>query len=686
MKVFALVMVLAWLAGGWAPASARERQPLNDGWHFIREDVPGARAADFNDAGWVSVQLPHTYNADDAGAGGDKNRGEQEGVYYRGPAWYRRGLDLTPRPDQRYFLQFDGAALVTDVYVNGQSVGHHEGGYAGFRFDVTHALRPGHNVVAVRVDNSPAAQVAPLTGDFDVFGGLYRGVSLVAADAVHVDLGDHGGPGVYAATRALTPARADIAARILLKNDARAPAHVHVETRIVDAQDKVVARASATRSLAAGEGAPLDLALAVRQPVLWNGRGQGYLYHVVTEVTAGASHDRVVVPLGIRTIALDAQRGLLLNGRPYRVYGADMQQPGRMGKGTAVSDADIDEDMHILDDMGVTGLRLAHMQHPQRVYDDADTMGILLTTEVPLVDEMTETPAFRDNIVEQLRELIAQNYDHPSVALWGIGNEIRRGGEGYNNSVLAALQSTAKAMDTTRPTVYAHCCLPDDDAIAGHSDAISYNRYFGWYGNTFADMGKWADDLHKRFPNRVIGISEYGAGASIHQQEDPPKVPNPQGFWHPEQYQALYHEANWRELDARPWIWSDFVWVAFDFPSFRRNEGDRPAINDKGLVTEDRKTKKDAYYWYQANWTAKPMLHITSARDTPKRTRVVTVKIYTNQATARLTLNGADQGTQPVGDRMARWTITLKTGDNLVEASAGDVHDSVHWAYSDAPR
>jgi len=660
-----------------APALAREQISLNSDWLFIKADVPEAKTADYHANSWQPVTLPHTFNAGDANQGGDKSRGELEGVYYRGPGWYRRQLEITPVAGQHYVLQFDGAALVTDVWVNGQAVGHHEGGYAAFRFDITDALKAGDNLIAVRVDNTRVPQVAPLTGDFNVFGGLYRNVSLITTGGVHVDLMDHGGPGVYVTTKTISAAKADIGARILLKNDGAQAAKLTVKTRILDADSKAIATAKSTVSLAVGQSLPVEQALVVNRPHLWAGRKDAYLYKVVIE----AGTDSVTVPLGIRTVMIDPDKGFLLNGQPYRIYGANMQQPGRKGKGTAVSDADIDKDMQILDDMGVTALRLAHMQHTKRVYDDADRMGILLTTEVPLVDEISAGQAFQDNAVQQMQELIAQNYNHPSVALWGLGNEIRHL-DPDPNPVLAALQTTAKAMDPTRPTVYAHCCLADDDPVAGHSDVISYNRYFGWYGDTFADMGKWADALHAKYPKRIFGVSEYGAGASILHQEDAPKGVVPQAYWHPEQYQALYHEGNWQVLKARPYLWSDFIWVAFDFPSFRRNEGDRPAINDKGLVTEDRQTKKDAYYWYQANWSDKLMIHITSPRDIHKRIRRVKVKVYSNMDEVRLSLNGASVGAQKVTDHVATWEIDLKDGENVVEAFAGkDLHDRVVWNY-----
>ncbi len=660
-----------------AIAEARTQTSLNAGWAFIRQDIPAAKDAAFDAGGWQKVDLPHSFNAHDVRSASDRDAIASPNGYYRGPAWYRRALDLTPVKGQHYYLQFDGATLVADVYVNGRSVGRHEGGYAAFRFDITDALKAGGNVIAVRVDNTKVAQVAPLNGDFNVSGGLTRGVSLVAVPDVHVDLTDHGGPGVYVSTQEMSESRADIAVRSLLANDG-AKTSAMVRTRILDADGKVVVQSTHRQALASGV-ATVDQVLTIRRPHLWQGRQSPYLYRVEVAV----ADDIVAVPLGVRTIATDPNKGLLLNGRPYGVHGVNMQQPGRPGKGTAVSDADIDADMQMLDDLGATGLRLAHMQHPQRVYDDADHYGFIVTTEVPLVNEVTADAAFHDNIVEQLRELIAQNYNHPSVAMWGLGNELWDNSDAAN-ALMADLQKTAKAMDPKRPTVYSHCCLADDAAIATHADVTSFNRYYGWYSGEFADLGKWADAVHARFPDRVFGISEYGAGASIKAQEDPAGRPATTSYWHPEQYQAAYHEANWKQLSARPWLWSDYIWVAFDFPAYARNEGDRPGMNDKGLISEDRSVKKDAYFWYQANWSDRLMVHISSPRYAHRRTRNVTVKIYANVDEVRLSLNGESLGAQTVVDHVATWKVTLKDGDNVVEAFAGkDLHDIVHWTYSD---
>lgn len=678
-----------WAMAAGAALSAEETA-LVEGWRFVREDVQGAQAPRFDDAAWSSVVVPHTYNAADSGIGGAKARGEPEGVYYRGPAWYRLSLDHAPEPGKRYYLHFGGATLKADIFLNGRAIGTHEGGYAAFRYDVTGALRAGRNLLAVRVDNARNTRYAPLNGDFNIFGGLYREVKLIEAPDLHIDLLDHAGPGLHVRTASLADGQADIAARVLVKNDRRSPAQFEVVTRIFDADGATVAESRTPTTLAAGRGQAVEQTLRLAEPKLWEGRRSPYLYQVKTEILVdGQPIDSAQASLGVRTVGLNAQGQFTLNGQPYALYGANIQMPTRFGKGPIVTDAEIDEDMKIMADMGVTALRLAHMQHPPRVYEEADRLGILLTTEVPLIDDMDPSDHFRENLVQQMRELIAQTDNHPAVGLWGIGNELRTSGDAANR-LLAALQSTAKELDPGRPTTYAHCCLDDDDSIAQHSDTVSYNRYFGWYWTEAKDIGPWADELHARMPNRPIGVSEYGAGASILHQEDPVmRRPVADGYWHPEQWQTSFHEVHWRELGARPYLWSNFIWLGFDFPSFKRNEGDRPAINDKGLVTEDRQTFKDAYYWYQANWSDVPMLHITSRRDVNKRIARVKVKVFSNQPQVRLRLNGGDWATVPVVDHAAVWDIDLASGENVVDAltevDGRELTDSVRWTYRTNP-
>jgi len=665
-----------------APALARAPRPvqsLNADWRFLKGDPVDAAAPILDTKAWLNVMLPHTFNAGD---------GEDGGGYYRGPGWYRRELDLAPQPPgRRLFLQFDGAALNAEVFLNGTRVGSHAGGYAAFRFDITDLARPGRNLLAVRVDSAATPTVAPLGGDFTVFGGLYRGVSILSTPALHVDALDHGGPGIYVTTPKVSAESAEVAVLTRVRNDGGKAQRASVTTAILDAEGREVARSVSRVATRPGEVTPLTQTLVLPRPRLWNGRKDPYLYQVRTEVAAiGADEpaDEVSVPLGVRTFRVDPKAGFFLNGQRLSLHGANLFHSGRPGKGLAVTEAEIDEDFQILEEMGATGLRLVHFQHPAHAYDRADRDGLVLWTEIPLNSQVDASPAFEANIVEQLRELIRQNANHPSVMFWGLGNEIYAS-DAASNRILARLQAEAKAEDPTRPTVYAHCCGADDAPHAMHTDLIAYNKYFGWYPDQVGEIGDWADRAHALIPGRAMAVSEYGAGASVLQQEDPPRRPVPASGWHPEQYQSLFHERAGAQLGARDYLWGQFVWVAFDLASDGRNEGDRPGINDKGLVTYDRRTRKDAYYWYQAQWSDRPMVHITSRRMTPRAVQPAAVRVYSNAPRLRLTVNGVDQGEREVLNHVAAWPgVTLKPGDNQVQAASvvdPAVQDSVVWRY-----
>jgi len=679
----ALLLLLAALALGLAaPALAaggsREQVLLSAGWLFAKGDHPGASEPAFDDTAWTRVTLPHTFNAGESG----------EGDYYRGPGWYRRAFEIAAiRPGRRLYAQFDGAALVADVYLNGRHACRHEGGHAAFRCDLTEMLQPGRNVLAARVDNAASRVVSPLGGDFTVFGGLYRPVSLIEADALHFDLLDDGGPGLYARASEIGEAVATISVRARVANAQPRSRRAPVTIRVLDAEGREVARASTIVEVPARNvrNATVDLRLA--SPRLWNGVRDPYLYRVVASLGEGG--DEVAVPLGIRSFAFDPARGFLLNGRPYPLRGVNLMHSARPGKGTAVTDAEIAEDFAILREMGSTGVRLVHFQHPQAAYDEADRLGLAAWTEIGINGEIEDTPEFRANAAQQMRELITQNYNHPSVALWGIGNEVYAD-EPKVERVLRELHETARQADPSRPTVYAHCCQADDHPKAMVTDVIGFNRYFGWYPDqSGTTIGEWAERFHAAHPERPFAVSEYGAGASVLHQEDPPRPVVPASGWHPEQFQAQYHESNWLELEDKPYLWGTFVWVAFDLASAGRHEGDRRGINDKGLVTYDRQVRKDAWYWYRAWWSDRPMLHITSRRFTDRADPRATVKVYTNAEAATLIVNGTEIGTRQAENRIVSWPITLREGANAIEvrAQVGDdvLIDRVTWSYRKAP-
>ena len=537
----------------------------------------------------------------------------------------------------------------------------------------------------MRVDNSANPHIAPLGGDFTVFGGLYRGVSLIRTPIVHVDALDHGGPGVYATTVSMASGKATVRVTTRVRNDGPLIGKARVTTRIVDAEGAVVAQASWAGALRDGATTPVEQTLTIDKARGWNGRKDPYLYAVATEVSGGGDEvDAVKVPLGLRTIRIDPDKGFFLNDQHLAVHGVNLHLD-RPGVGLAVSDDNIAEDFGLMEAMGVTGLRLVHFQHPAKAYDLADRDGLVVWTEIPFNAKVGYEPEFLANLKQQLQELIRQNYNHPSVVIWGLGNEVYAADEATNQA-LAALQSLAKAEDPSRPTVYAHCCASDTDRLTTHTDVIGYNRYYGWYPDKGETIGAWADEVHRKAPARAMMISEYGAGASILHQQDPALRPETTAGFHPEHYQALYHEKNWRDLRDRPFIWATFVWVGFDFASDGRNEGDRPGINDKGLVSHDRRTPKDAYYWYQANWANDPMVYVTHRRQALRTTPRVDIKIYSNLSEATLTVNGAAIGAMSVKDHIAIWPdVVLSPGVNRIAVQAGtgaDARsDAVEWLY-----
>lgn len=653
-----------------APGGGRVLTSLDAGWRFHRGEVEQGAAADLDDSSWDQVTLPHSFNGAD---------GDDGGGYYRGPGWYRRTLTLKRAPAGRAYLQFDGAALITEVTVNGIRLGKHAGGHARFRFDATPALREGRNLIAVRVDNTKVQDVPPLGGDFTLFGGLYRGVSLIETANQHIELMDYGSPGVRMVTRSLTSEAAELEAHVGLRNEDTLQRQVRLALVVRDAAGNRVASAERRVRLAPRGADAAVIPLGIARPRRWNGRKDPYLYSVSAELRGldGASLDTVSVPLGLRTARFDPERGFLLNDAPYPLHGVNLFHSGRPGRGLAVTDREIESDMQTLDELGVTAIRFVHFQHPQRAYEEADRRGILLWTEIGLNGVSDPGEAFAANASQQMRELIRQNYNHPSVVLWGLGNEVYATTPDVTR-VLERLQTVVKQEDPSRPTVYAHCCQADDVEKARVSDVIAFNRYFGWYPEQKGTIGGWADSFHSRYPAKPFLVGEYGAGASIrNQQLPPPATVVPTSGWHPEQTQTAYHELNWPQLAARPYLGGSFVWVAFDLASDGRREGDRPGINDKGLVSYDRQIKKDAYFWYQANWSRVPMAHIIDRRLERRTDAVIEIKAYSNLAELELSLNGRTIGRAPVEDHIARWNVTLATGRNRVTVTGDGVQDMI---------
>ena len=665
-----------------APSSPRARMDLNGAWRFTLSDPAGAHAEAFADRAWEEVTVPHTWNAVDGADGG--NPGVE--AYHRGVGWYRRNVQVpASMAGQQIFLQFAGANQVADVYVNGVHLGQHIGGYSRFRFNATQALRVGaDNVIAVRVDNAHNPDIAPLQADFSFSGGIYRNVSLWAVNPLQIRMLDDAGPGVTLAQRSVTAARADVDVKTTLWNNHATPRAAKVRVRVADASGRDVATATTDdMRIEPGTIHPVELPVSVQRPRRWQGTVDPYLYSATVEVVEnGVVVDAVTEPLGLRTIEITADRGLLLNGVPTPLRGVNLHQD-RGPEGWAQSNAHHDEDFRIIADMGANAIRMAHYQHDQRDYDLADQYGMLVWAEIPFINRYTDTPAFETNLRRQMRELVKQNINHPSIVVWGIGNE-ERTDDARTKELLVGLNTLSKELDPTRATTYATCCVSDTAAITDVADTIGYNRYYGWYGNRHPSyLGAWADSLHERRPGYKIAISEYGAGANTTQHTDSLAKPVNDGDWHPEEYQAFFHEESLKAIQARPYIWGTFVWAMFDFASDKRDEGNQPGINDKGLVTRDRKTTKDSYHWYKANWAPSPTLYITSRRWTERTLADTRIKVYTNAERVRATLNGRALPEARVSGRIASWPVTLRPGTNTVRVEAtingAVVSDEVTW-------
>jgi beta-galactosidase len=630
-------------------------------------DVAAASMPAFDDSAWNDVTLPHTWNIPDG----------EMATMYEGPGWYRRHLSV-PMTDagRRLYLQFDGACKVTDVFVNGTHVGQHRGGNGAFRFDVTSAVNVGSdNVVAVKVDNSIFPDVPPVVvptnawPDFTQFGGLYRDVHLLATDPVHVDVLDYASPGVFITPKNVSPASSGLDVRVELVNDDTTAHQVNVEVDLLDATGANVKTLTMPQTLAptaAGKNTSLTLSATITSPHLWNGRADPYLYTVQVLVKDGGTvRDAVSQQTGFRFYSLDPNQGFLLNDQYLDLHGVNRHQE-RQGMGWALTSKEHDEDMAMITEMGANAIRLCHYQHSQYFYGLGDKSGVVLWAELGLVSHYTQSGALDQNIVQQLTELVRQSYNHPSIVVWSISNEI----DSTALPLLTTLNNLAHTEDPTRPTT-----LGDNasswDGRAAISDTVGFNHY--------ADPalgGQWVDGVHQAMPTKTFAISEFGIGASIAIHSATPVSGDDS-----EEYQAIFHETSLSQFQTRKFPWGKFVWQMFDISSHLRPGG----INDKGLVARDHQTRKDAFYFYKANWSTDPFVYITSRRWEPRPAGAADLKVYANTDSVELVLNGTSLGSKTNGsEHVFVWPgAMLVRGANKLDAigtkGGATYMDSVTW-------
>jgi beta-galactosidase len=667
-------------AGAAIECPQREEVLLMDSWRFKQAPLQLPESPACDDSTWDSISIPHCWNPD-AKVGG-----------YIGDGWYRRKFRIPPAwAGRRIFLQFDGANRSAEVFIDGRRIGAHEGGFARFRFDVT-ALVSGNadQLLAVRVNNSNNDNRIPVSADYTFFGGIYRAVSLFAVSPLHIEVLDHASPGVWVIQKTVSPELAELNLHVKLANDGAQAEEALVRGTMLDGKGTVVARVEERLSLPSLGRRDVSRRIELPRPNLWKAKADPYLYRMNVEVLSGAKVvDSISIPVGVRSFAVDRTNGFLLNGHYLDLHGASRHQD-HGAKGWAIGEAEEETDFGFFEEIGATMVRQSHYQQSQHWSSMGDERGLIMWAELAFVNEARDNRAFMENAKEQLRELIRQNHHHPAICFWSIGNETfvrdaKLMPADTSDRMLRELAIVAREEDPTRLTAYASNGSVNEPR-AGVADVLAFNHYYGWYHDEPEDFAAWLDRQRAMRPDLCIGMSEYGAGANTSHHEQPAKRPVTTGQWHPEEWQSHYHEVHWATFTDRPWIWCKLVWNMFDFSSAWRNEGGIPGVNDKGLVTMDRKIRKDAFYFYKANWNDEPTLHITSKRFTPRRSPTTDIKVYSNAPAVELIVNGGTVGTVRSANHVFTWTgVVLAPGSNRIEAHATvdtkTLSDSCEWVY-----
>ncbi len=622
----------------------REIISLNSKWAFLKaaESIPTAV-----DSSWETVDVPHCWNAVDGQDGGND--------YYRGTCHYAKYLSKQDFPAaDRYYLEIQGANSSADVYVDGKKLAHHDGGYSTWRVDITESLND-NSLLVIAVDNSANEEVYPQMADFTFYGGLYRNVNLICVNESHFDLDYYGAPGIKV-TPAINGANADVEVEVFLTN---AKEGQTVRYTVYDKEENAIATV---------ETADTKANITIENVHLWHGRKDPYLYCCEAElVENGEVIDNVCTRFGCRTFKIDPDNGFILNGEEYPLRGVSRHQD-RWGFGNALLPEHHEEDIELICEVGCTTIRLAHYQHDQYFYDLCDERGLVIWAEIPYISK--HMPTGRENTISQMKELIAQNYNHPSIVVWGLSNEISIGGS--DDDLLdnhRVLNDLCHEMDKTRLTTIAAVSMCKmEDPYLQFPDVVSYNHYFGWYGGDTDMNGPWFDKFHAMHPNIPIGCSEYGCEALNWHTSDPR-----QGDY-TEEYQAYYHEELIKQLYTRKYMWATHVWNMFDFGADARSEGGENGQNHKGLMTFDRKYKKDSFYAYKAWLSDEPFVHLCGKRYIDRVEDVTKVTVYSNQPTVELFANGQSLGVKEAADHFFYFDVP-NVGETKLEAVSGELRD-----------
>jgi len=619
---------------------------INHKWAFTKQttEIP----SEINKL-WDFVSLPHSWNALDGQDGAND--------YYRGTAIYAKELDKEDLPAaDRYYIEIRGANSSADLYVDGKKLMHHDGGYSTWRCDITEHLKQ-RTMIVLAVDNAANDTVYPQVADFTFYGGLYRDVNILCVSESHFDLDYHGGPGIKV-TPVMDGQNANVEVEVYVSNSKMGQ---YLQYTILDAEGNVI------HNIATDE---TKVNCVIENAHLWHGRKDPYLYTVEVNLVEGSEIlDNISSRFGCRSFAIDPNKGFILNGEEYPLRGVSRHQD-RWGIGNALLPQHHEEDIGYILEVGCTTIRLAHYQHDQYFYDLCDETGLVIWAEIPYISQ--HMPTGRENTIQQMKELVIQNYNHPCIVVWGLSNEITMKGDAdpdllENHRILNDL---CHELDATRlTTIAAVSPCPINSPYIQIPDVVSYNHYFGWYGGDTSMNGPWFDKFHKTHPNIPIGISEYGCEALNWHTSNPV-----QGDY-TEEYQAYYHEELIKCIHARPYLWATHVWNMFDFGADARAEGGENGQNHKGLMTFDRSYKKDSFYAYKAWLNPEPMVHICGKRYVDRVEEVTKVTVYSNCETVELFANGVSLGVQKLGDLPFFYFEVPNVGTTHLVAKAGELTD-----------
>ena len=620
---------------------------FNTKWAFSKEATEAPKVMPEK---WYWVSLPHTWNDIDGQDGGND--------LYRGTAYYAKELEKIDLPKaDKYYLELNGANSSATVYVNGKKLASHDGGYSTWRVNITDVLED-KNLFVVEVDNSQNDRVYPQNADFTFYGGLYRDVNILAVNNSHFDLEYYGGPGIKV-TPEVVENNANVEVEVFTTNTLDTQKLNYI---LKDREGNIIAQKETSSS-------ETKVTFEIENVHLWHGKKDPYLYSAEVYLKQDDEVlDNVSTRFGCRTFKIDPELGFILNGEEYPLRGVSRHQD-RWGIGNALLPEHHEEDMDIICEVGATTIRLAHYQHDQYFYDLCDERGMVIWAEIPYIS--THMPNGRENTISQMKELITQNYNHPSIVVWGLSNEITMSGESTEdlreNHVI--LNDLAHEMDKTRLTTIACVSMCSmDDPYVQIPDVVSYNHYFGWYGGDTSMNGPWFDEFHAKYPNIPIGCSEYGCEAlNWH-------TSNPEQGDYTEEYQAYYHEELIKQFYTRKYMWATHVWNMFDFGADSRNEGGENGQNHKGLITFDRKYKKDSFYAYKAWLSDEPFVHICGKRYVDRVEETTKVTVYSNQPEVELFANGVSLGKQTCPEHFFYFEVP-NTGETTLVAVAGDCKD-----------